>query len=58
MRAPVVVELDTVADLWGRVLLTFEPVAMDTLFLQRADDAFHHAILLWAARRDELLLQV
>ncbi len=57
MWTPVVVELDPVADHTGRMLLALEAVTVDALLLQGADDALEHAVLLWAVRGNELLLQ-
>lgn len=57
MRPSVVVEADPVSDDAGGVLEAFKAVAVDTLFLQRTDDALYHAVLLWAVRGDELLAQ-
>ncbi len=42
---------NTTGVLWG-----LEPVTMRTLFFQRPNHPFHHAVLLRAIRRDELLL--
>lgn len=50
VRAPMVVELDPVADHTGGVLLPFGPVAVNALLLQDAVDAFHHAVLLRTVR--------
>lgn len=57
MWAPVVVQLDPVTDHPARVLLRLEPVPVHALLLQRPDDAFDHAVLLWTVRRDDLLLE-
>ena len=57
MRAPVVVELDPVADHAAGVLLVLETVAVDALLLQCADDPLDHAVLLRTVRRVELLSQ-
>jgi hypothetical protein len=57
MWSSVVVEADPVSDHAGRVLEAFKAVAVDTLFLEVTDDALDHAVLLWAARGDELLAQ-
>jgi hypothetical protein len=57
VRAPVVVELDPVAQHASGMLLTFEAVAVDALLLQSTDDAFDHAVLLRAVRGNELLPQ-
>lgn len=37
------------------MLYGFEAVSMGTLFFKRSDDTLHHAILLGAMGRDELL---
>lgn len=55
MWPSVVVEADPVSDYAGGVLEAFKAVPVDTLFLQRTDNALDHAILLWAVRGDELL---
>ncbi len=52
-----VVKPDAVAQHAGSVLLRFQAMPMDTLFLQRPDHAFNHPVLLRAVRRDELLVQ-
>lgn len=52
MRPPVVVELDPIADHAHRMLLAFEAVPVCALLLQRPDDAFDHAVLLWTVRGD------
>ena len=39
------------------VLDRFKAVAMHTLFLDRSNESFDHAVLLWAMRGNELLLQ-
>ncbi len=57
MRPAVVIEADPVANDATGVLQCFEATPMGTLLLQGPDDAFDHAILLRAMRRDELLLQ-
>lgn len=57
MRASVVVDADPVTDGAGRVLDAVEALAMDALLFQCPDHALHHAILLRAMRRYELLLQ-
>ncbi len=57
MRASGVVEADPVTDGACRVLDAVEPLAMDALFFDRADDALDHAVLLGAMWGDELLLQ-
>ena len=44
MWPSVVVEADPVSDDAGRVLEAFKAVAVDTLFLQRTDDALDHAV--------------
>lgn len=46
VRAPVVVELDPVADHAAGVLLAFEAVPMCALLLQGADDPLDHPVLL------------
>src|SRR5690606_5460951 len=45
------------ADHAAGMLQGFEAVPMGTLLFKRPDDPFHHAVLLWAMRRDELLAQ-
>ena len=50
-----VVEADPLSDDTRGVLLGFEAMTMHALLFQRSDDAFDHAVLLWAVRRDELL---
>lgn len=57
MRSPMVVESDPVADRSSGVLDAVEALTMDALLLQRPDHTLHHAILLWAVRGDELLLE-
>lgn len=57
MRAAGVVEADPVADGTISVLDAVEPVAVNTLFFDRADHALDHAVLLRAMGRDELLLE-
>ena len=39
------------------MLLSFKAMTMHALLFQRLDDPFNHAVLLWAVRRDELLLE-
>ena len=57
MRAPVVIKAYPVADHAAGMLQGFEAVPMGTLLFKCSDDPFHHAVLLWAVRRDELLAQ-
>ena len=57
MWASVIVELDPIADCAARMGEAFEALAMDALLFQRTDQTFHHAVLLWTVRRDELLAQ-
>ena len=57
MWASGVVEADPVTDGAGRMLDAVEPLAMDALLFDRADDALDHAVFLGAVGRDELLLQ-
>ena len=57
MRAPVVIELNPVADDAHGMLLCLEAMPVDTLFLQRPDHSLDHAVLLRAVGRDELLPQ-
>lgn len=52
-----VVKTDPVANHTAGMLDGFEAVPMGTLLFKSPDDAFHHAILLWAMLRDELLAQ-
>ena len=40
------------------VLQGFEPVAVHALVLERSNHTLDHAVLLWAVRADELLLQI
>jgi hypothetical protein len=54
---PCVVESHPVADDAAGVLQGLEPVSMYALLFQGSDQSFHHAVLLWAVRRDELLSQ-
>lgn len=53
----VIEEADPVANDTAGVLYAFEAVSVCALFFQRSDDAFYHAVLLWAVRCDELLFQ-
>ena len=39
------------------VCQTLEPLPVNALLSQRADETLHHAVLLRAVRRDKLLLQ-
>src|ERR1700761_6140099 len=57
MRPPGVVEANPVADDSAGVLQGLEPMSMHALLLERSDQPFHHAVLLRAVRRDELLAQ-
>lgn len=57
MRAPVVVKAYPVSDHAAGVLYGLEAMSMRALFVERADHAFNHAILLRAVRCDELLTQ-
>ena len=57
MWAPVVVEVDPVADEAAGVLQRLEPVPMHALLLERADHPLDQAVLLRAVRRDEFLAQ-
>ncbi len=57
MRAPAVIKADPITDDAAGMLSRLEPMAVYTLLHQCADDPFNHSILLWAVRRDELLLQ-
>ncbi|CFP65023.1 Uncharacterised protein [Bordetella pertussis] len=57
MRAPVVIKAYPVADHAAGMLDGLEAMPMYALLFQRPDDAFDHAVLLWAVRRDELLAQ-
>ncbi len=50
-----VVKTDPLSDDTHGVFLGFEAMTMHALFFQRSDNAFDHAVLLWAVRRDELL---
>jgi len=53
--APVVVKAYPVADDAAGMLQGFKPVPVSTLLFKRSDDSLHHAVLLRAVRRDELL---
>jgi len=55
--APVVVKAYPVANYAAGVLQGFEAVPVSTLLFKRSDNSFHHAVLLRAMRRDELLAQ-
>jgi len=57
MRSAVVVELDPVAQHAHRILQAFEAMAVRALLFHGADQSFHHAVLLRAMRRDELLVE-
>lgn len=57
MLAPVVVELDPIAVRTGGMWQAVEALAMHALLFHRSDHTLDHAILLWAMRGDELLLQ-
>lgn len=57
MRAAIVVETDPVGNDARGVLNALEAMAMNALLLERSDDPLDHAVLLWAVRGDELLLQ-
>lgn len=57
MWSPVVVKAYPVADHAAGMLQGFEAMAMRALLFQCADDSLNHAVLLWAVRRDELLVQ-
>ena len=57
MGAPVVVELEPVANHTHRALLCFEAMPMQALLLQRANDTLHHAVVLRAVECDECLPQ-
>jgi hypothetical protein len=48
MRPAVVIEADPVTNDATGVLQCFEAMSMSALLLQGSDDAFDHAILLWA----------
>lgn len=52
-----VVKTNPVADDAAGMLQEFKPVPIGALLLQRPDDAFNHAVLLRAMRRDEPLAQ-
>lgn len=52
-----VVELYPVADHTRGVLLCFEAVPVDALFLECADESLDHSVLLRAMRCDELLFE-
>ena len=57
MRAPVVVEVDPVADQAPSALQERKAATMHALLLARADDPLDQAVLLRTKRRDELLAQ-
>jgi hypothetical protein len=57
MWPPIVVESDPVTDDPHRMRLAFEAMPVDTLFLERPDDALDQSVLLRAMWCDELLLQ-
>lgn len=57
MRASVVINAHPSADHAAGVLDCLEAMPMHAMFLERADHAFDHAVLLRAMRRDELLAQ-
>ena len=57
MRSAVVVELDPVTDHAHGMALVLEAVPVRALLFQCPDQAQGHAVLLWAVRGDELLLQ-
>jgi len=52
-----VVEADPLSDDARGVLLSFKAMTMDALLFQSTDNALDHAVLLWAVRGDELLLE-
>lgn len=52
-----VVEPDPVGNHSHGMLLALKAMSVRALLLQRPDDAFDHAVLLWAVGRDELLLE-
>jgi len=56
MWALVVVKGDPVTDGTAGVLNAFKALPVRALLLKRTNDTFHHAVLLWAMWRDELLL--
>lgn len=55
MRAPIVVEIDSIPDHTTGVLQGLVPEAMFGLILEESDDPLDHAILLWAVVRHEFL---
>lgn len=57
MRAPVVIEMDPVADHRLGLVQRFESMSMHALLLERADHALDRPVLLGAVRSDELLAQ-
>ena len=57
MRPQIIVEGNPVTQHAAGMLDGFKAVTMHTLFLDRTDKSFDHAVLLWAMRRNELLLQ-
>lgn len=52
-----VVELDLIADSAAGVSEALEALAMHALLFQGPDQTLHHAVRLWAVRRDEFLAQ-
>jgi hypothetical protein len=56
MRAPGVVKANPVANDPASMLQGLEPIPVHALLLQGPDHALDHAVLLWAVRRDEFLL--
>lgn len=57
MRPHIVVEGNPVTQNMAGMLDRFKAVTMNALFLDRTDQSFDHAVLLWAMRGNELLLQ-
>lgn len=49
--------MDPITDHPAGMLQCFEPLLMDALLFQISDHPLHHAVLLGAMRRDELLFQ-
>ena len=57
MRSAVVIKMDPITDRPTGMLQCFKPLPMDALLFQGPDHPLHHAVLLRAMRRDELLFQ-
>jgi len=55
MRPAVVIKMDPITDHSTSVLQCFKPLPMDALLSQGSDHPLHHAVLLRAMRRDEVV---